>query len=98
MACIMRYGSHNNRITWSKELDLRTRSFPGTPSLKKTRFTEFLIRENSLDERGFQEWVFCPGMLFNSLDKWWGDQGLRDRFPAIPLGRDREFNCKAFFK
>ncbi|MDX2497908.1 MAG: M23 family metallopeptidase, partial [Desulfobacterales bacterium] len=31
-----------------------------------------------LDEGGFKGWVFCPGMLFNSTDKWWGDQGKRD--------------------
>ena len=47
--------------------------------LKNTRFTEFLIQKNALDQGGFKEWVFCPGMLFNSTDKWWGDQGKRDK-------------------
>ena len=28
----------------------------------------------------FQRWVFKPGMLFKSANKWWGDLGLRD-FP-----------------
>jgi hypothetical protein len=49
-------------------------------ALKKTRFTEMLIEENSLDQNGFESWLFCPGMLFNSPQKWWGDRGRRD-FP-----------------
>jgi len=28
---------------------------------------------------GFQEWVFCPGMLFQSTGKWWGKRGERNR-------------------
>ncbi len=27
-----------------------------------------------MDERGFEEWIFYPGMLFNELEKWWGDK------------------------
>jgi murein DD-endopeptidase MepM/ murein hydrolase activator NlpD len=46
--------------------------------LKKSRFTEMLIEENALDQSGFECWIFCHGMLFNSPDKWWGDRGLRD--------------------
>jgi murein DD-endopeptidase MepM/ murein hydrolase activator NlpD len=53
--------------------------FTRTPSLRNTRFTEFLIRKNALDPGGFKGWVFCPGMLFNSTDKWWGDRGKRDK-------------------
>jgi len=49
-----------------------------TMSLKKSRFTEMLIEENALDQSGFERWVFCQGMLFNSPDKWWGDHGQRD--------------------
>ncbi|MCP4664750.1 MAG: M23 family metallopeptidase [Deltaproteobacteria bacterium] len=49
------------------------------PSIKKSRFTAFFVRENALDKRGFKEWVFSPGMLFHALDTWWGDQGRRDR-------------------
>jgi murein DD-endopeptidase MepM/ murein hydrolase activator NlpD len=49
-----------------------------TPSLNNSRFTEFLVRENAFDPGGFNGWVFCPGMLFNSTDKWWGDQGKRN--------------------
>ncbi len=54
-------------------------NFSGTPSLSKTRFTEYLIYENALDEHGFKEWIFSPGMLFNASDKWWGDQGKRNK-------------------
>lgn len=53
--------------------------FTKIPSLKRTRFTEFLIHQNALEDDGFKEWVFCPGMLFNSTDKWWGDQGKRNK-------------------
>ncbi len=48
-------------------------------NLYKTDFNEFFARENALNKSDFKEWVFCPGMLFNSLDKWWGDQGRRGR-------------------
>ncbi len=51
-----------------------------TVSLKKTVFTEMLIEANGLDPDHFQSWVFWPGMLFNSADKWWGDYGQRE-FP-----------------
>jgi hypothetical protein len=37
------------------------------------------MRHNALHISGFEEWVFCPGMLFNALDKWLGKQGRRDR-------------------
>ena len=47
-------------------------------SLEKSRFTAMLIEENALDQSGFERWVFCQGMLFNSPDKWWGDHGQRD--------------------
>lgn len=39
-----------------------------------------LIAENALAQNGFELWIFCPGMLFNSPNKWWGDRGRRD-FP-----------------
>jgi murein DD-endopeptidase MepM/ murein hydrolase activator NlpD len=46
--------------------------------LKKSRFTDMIIKENALDQSGFKDWIFCHGMMFNSPDKWWGDHGLRD--------------------
>jgi len=48
-------------------------------SLSNTRFTEHLIHENALDENGFKEWIFYPGMLFNAVEKWWGNHGKRDK-------------------
>lgn len=46
--------------------------------LPRTRFAEYLVGHNNLDERGFVNWIFRPGMLFNSTDRWWGDGGSRD--------------------
>jgi murein DD-endopeptidase MepM/ murein hydrolase activator NlpD len=53
-------------------------NFTKSMSVKKSRFTEMLIEENALDQSGFESWIFCHGMLFNSPDKWWGDYGRRD--------------------
>ncbi|MHB8882927.1 MAG: M23 family metallopeptidase [Thermodesulfovibrionales bacterium] len=44
----------------------------------ESRFLSDLIRENRLDQHGFQEWVFEPGMLFGARDKWWGDKAQRN--------------------
>ena len=52
--------------------------FDKSVSVKKSRFTEMLIEANELDQNGFENWIFCNGMLFNSPDKWWGDHGMRD--------------------
>ncbi|UCF92377.1 MAG: M23 family metallopeptidase, partial [Desulfobacterales bacterium] len=37
-----------------------------------------LIAANALLQNGFERWIFCQGMLFQSTDKWWGDHGRRD--------------------
>ena len=34
---------------------------------------------NRLGERGFEEWLFHPAMLFGAYRKWWGDPGKRDK-------------------
>jgi len=47
-------------------------------SLNRTRFTQWLIRENGLDESALKEWIFCPCMLFHAMCKWWGNKGPRD--------------------
>jgi len=47
--------------------------------VRKSRFSEFLIKHNDLNKFEFEEWVFYPGMLFNDLYKWWGDGGVRQR-------------------
>jgi murein DD-endopeptidase MepM/ murein hydrolase activator NlpD len=46
-------------------------------TMRLSRFTQSMIRENGLDLRGFQTWAFLPGMLFKSGEKWWGDRGKR---------------------
>jgi murein DD-endopeptidase MepM/ murein hydrolase activator NlpD len=48
-------------------------------TLRRSRFTEHLIQVNLLNKEVFKEWVFYPGMLFNSQKKWWGDHGKRER-------------------
>jgi len=76
-----------------QRLDMDFQKKSTTPSLRNTRFTEILIQKNALDEGGFKGWVFCPGMLFNSTDKWWGDQGKRDALHEgldLCLYKDRE--------
>jgi hypothetical protein len=45
----------------------------------RTKFSEYLVVHNGLRERGFQEWVFSPGMLFNATERWWGMGGSRKR-------------------
>ena len=50
-----------------------------TTYLKETRFNDIFIEANGYDALGFVEWVFHPGMLFNAIERWWGDGGKRDR-------------------
>jgi len=45
----------------------------------KSQFCEWLITQNRLQESGFKEWLFKPGMLFNDMTKWWQDGTLRLR-------------------
>jgi len=45
-----------------------------------SQFMEFMLEHNRPQMDGFQRWVLHPGMLFQALEKWWGDQGLR----AVP--------------
>ncbi len=45
-----------------------------------SQFMEFMLEHNRPRMDGFKNWVFHPGMLFQALEKWWGDQGPR----AVP--------------
>ena len=45
--------------------------------MPESRFTEYMVRENGLDRRGFRAWVFLRSMLFGAEGKWWGDRGKR---------------------
>jgi len=49
------------------------------PLFKKTQFIEHLLRCNAINKLGFKELIFHPGMLFNAINKWWGDRGNRHR-------------------
>ena len=51
-----------------------------SPSEIHSQFMEFMLEHNRPRMDGFKGWVFHPGMLFQALEKWWGDQGLR----AVP--------------
>ena len=60
---------------------VRIQIYPGhIVNLNKTGFTDMLMAANDLDPLDFQSWAVCPGMLFQSPRKWWGDRGRRD-FP-----------------
>jgi murein DD-endopeptidase MepM/ murein hydrolase activator NlpD len=51
---------------------------PGpSPPLPRACFTELLIRVNDRIKKGIDRWMFLPGMLFDSPDKWWGKRGRR---------------------
>jgi hypothetical protein len=42
-------------------------------------FGERLVTCNGLERSGFRQWVFLPGMLFGSLETWWGRRRTRQR-------------------
>ncbi len=66
-------------------------------SLNKSRFTQFFIQANGLEENGFDEWLFLPGMLYQATDKWWGKRDKRDHpHEGLDLGlyRDRQGNIR----
>lgn len=52
---------------------------PAINSFEKTTFSDCLVENNDLRKAGFEQWVFFPGMLFKSMEKWWGQAGLRNR-------------------
>jgi murein DD-endopeptidase MepM/ murein hydrolase activator NlpD len=41
---------------------------------------EFMLEHNRPRMDGFKTWGFHPGMVFQAMGKWWGDQGPR----AVP--------------
>ena len=50
------------------------------PGLPPANITQRLIAANQPVLDDFAFWIFHPGMLFSSIDKWWGDFGTRE-FP-----------------
>ena len=47
-----------------------------SPDLQ-SKFMEYLLEHNRPQMAGFKRWIFHPGMRFQALQKWWGDQGHR---------------------
>lgn len=45
-----------------------------------SQFMEFMLAYNRPRMDGFKRWIFLPGMRFQALEQWWGDQGPR----AVP--------------
>lgn len=71
------------------------------PEIKKSGFSEFFKQQNRFRDSEFENWIFLPGMNFDSSDKWWGDFGKRPtRHEGVDfcLCRDRQgrvFNVHA---
>ncbi|MBU0990915.1 MAG: M23 family metallopeptidase [Proteobacteria bacterium] len=45
--------------------------------IPKSMFSKWLIDMNNLKADSFHQWIFYPGMLFGSMDTWWGKTGNR---------------------
>ena len=55
------------------------------PTDFKSAFVADLVACNRLDDMGFSRFLFFPGMLFGSCEKWWGSGGAR---PSAHEGLD----------
>lgn len=55
----------------------------GNPPVDYTR--RLLAANKPLLDHGLDQWVFFPGMMFGSMEKWWGAPGMR---PASHEGLD----------
>ena len=53
--------------------------------LEARMFGASLMECNRLCEAELENWLFYPGMLFDSLEKWWGNGGMR---PSAHEGLD----------
>lgn len=58
---------------------------PATEKIPPSNFISRLADINHLSALDFERFIFFPGMLFNSMEKWWGRSGLR---PASHEGLD----------
>lgn len=43
----------------------------------KSQFFRYLVARNRPHLDNIKQWLFHPGMRFNSWEKWWGNQGAR---------------------
>ena len=50
---------------------------PITERIPPSNFISRLVDINHLSTLGFERFIFFPGMLFNSKEKWWGRSGFR---------------------
>ncbi len=51
-----------------------------------SRFKDNFVEINGIGQAGFADWVFSPGMLFGSEEKWWATGGRRkSRHEGIDL-------------
>ncbi len=49
-----------------------------SPSIEiNSKFFDYLLASNRAELAGFKSWLFQPGMLFNSLETWWGEKKPR---------------------
>ena len=46
---------------------------------EKVKYGDYVLECNGMDRDGFVEWVFLPGMLFGSCERWWGRGGARGK-------------------
>jgi murein DD-endopeptidase MepM/ murein hydrolase activator NlpD len=45
--------------------------------MEQSKFFDYLLASNGPALAGFKSWLFQPGMLFNSLETWWGERQPR---------------------
>ncbi|MBC8552948.1 MAG: hypothetical protein H8D23_25260 [Candidatus Brocadiales bacterium] len=50
---------------------------PEENTIPESTFKTFFTKHNNFHTYGFKEWVFYPGMLFQNMEAWWTDNGLR---------------------
>jgi Peptidase family M23. len=50
---------------------------PEENTIPESTFKTFFTKHNNFHTYGFKEWVFYPGMLFQDMEAWWTDNGLR---------------------
>ena len=50
---------------------------PEENTIPESTFKTFFTKHNNFHTYGFKEWIFYPGMLFQNMEAWWTDNGLR---------------------
>jgi hypothetical protein len=60
-------------------LNLCSHRFMAPPNLPEIMFCGYMVDCNNLHAKGFSCWAFYPGMLFQSMERWWGNGGNRNK-------------------